>query len=134
MVAITATNSATPSTQASLGQARLSLARRAAEQAESNARNLRAEADNAERQAQDRQQNVRTLASRNRQEEATYSKPRASSTDEVPPTVQKLVEQIYNAGSEKRAESGNILKTDRNAAPVVNAQGQATGRILNLSA
>ena len=134
MAAISATNSATPSTQASLGTAQLSQARRAAEQAEANARNLRDQANDAERQAQDRWQNVRSLASRNRQEEATYSPPRTSSTKEVPLKVQKLIEEMYNASSEKRAESGNVLKSDMYAPPVVNTQGQATGRIVNVSA
>ena len=49
MVAITATNSATPSVQASVGRARLAQARREAEQAEANARDLRDQADDAER-------------------------------------------------------------------------------------
>ena len=134
MVAITATNSATPSVQASVGRARLAQARREAEQAEANARDLRAQADDAERQAQSSQENVRRLSSRNRQEEVTYAQPRASSTSEVPIKVQKLIEQMYSATSEKRAESGNALKTNVNASPVVNSQGQATGRIVNVSA
>jgi hypothetical protein len=134
MVAITATNSATPSVQASVGRARLAQARREAEQAEANARDLRAQADDAERQAQSSQENVRRLSSRNRQEEVTYAQPRTSSTSEVPIKVQKLIEQMYSATSDKRAESGNALKTNVNASPVVNSQGQATGRIVNVSA
>lgn len=134
MVAITATNSATPSVQASAGRARLAQARREAEQAEANARDLRAQADDAERQAQSSQENVRRLSSRNRQEEVTYAQPRTGSTSEVPIKVQKLIEQMYSATSEKRAESGNALKTNVNASPVVNSQGQATGRIVNVSA
>ena len=95
---------------------------------------LRAQADDAERQAQDSQQNVRKISSRYQQEAATYSQPRASSTSEVPLKVQKFIEQMYNASSEKRTQSGNILKTDVQTAPVVNTQGQATGRIVNVSA
>lgn len=134
MVAITATNSATPSIQAGLGRARLAQARREAEQAEATARDLRAQADDAERQAQDSQENVRKVASRNRQEAVTYSQPRANSTSEVPLKVQNLIEQLYSASSEKRAQSGNVLKADADAAPVVNSQGQATGRIVNVTA
>nr|WP_315489078.1 hypothetical protein [uncultured Rhodoferax sp.] len=134
MVAITATNSATPSVQASVGRARLAQAKREAEQAEANARDLRAQADDAERQAQSSQENVRRLSSRNRQEEVTYAQPRTGSTSEVPIKVQKLIEQMYSATSDKRAESGNALKTNVNASPVVNSQGQATGRIVNVSA
>ena len=134
MVAITATNSATPSIQASLGRARLEQARREADQAEANARDLRAQADDAERQAESSQENVRKVASSNQREEATYSAPRARSTTEVPLKVQKLIEQMYAASSELRTQSGNPLKTDAKAAPVVNAQGQSTGRIVNVSA
>lgn len=134
MVAITATNSATPSIQASLGRARLEQARREADQAEANARDLRAQADDAERQAQSSQENVRKVAAGIQREQSTYSAPRASSTSEVPVKVQNLIEQMYAAGSEQRAQSGNPLKTNANAAPVVNTQGQATGRIVNVSA
>ena len=115
-------------------RARLAQAQREAYQAEANASDLRAQADDAERQAQDSQQNVRKISSRYQQEAATYSQPRASSTSEVPLKVQKFIEQMYNASSEKRTQSGNILKTDVQTAPVVNTQGQATGRIVNVSA
>lgn len=134
MVAITATNSATPSVQASVGRVRLAQARREAEQAEANARDLRSQADDAERQAQSSQENVRWVSSQNRQEDATYAQPRASSTSEVPIKVQKYIEQMYSATSERLAESGNALEDNVNATPVVNTQGQATGRIVNVTA
>ncbi len=134
MVAITATNSANPPLQISVGKARLKLAQREADQAEANARNLRAQADEAEQQAERSQDNVRKVSARTQEEAATYSLPRDDSTSAVPLKVQKLIEQMYNATSEKRAQSGNPLKTNVNAAPVVNIQGQATGRIVNISA
>lgn len=134
MVAITATNNATPSVQANVGRARLAQAQREAEQAEANARDLRSQADNAQRQAQSSQENVRRVSSQNRQEGATYTQTRARGTDEVPIKVQKIIEQMYSATSEKRAESGTALKDNVNATPVVNTQGQATGRIVNVSA
>ena len=134
MVSITATNSANPSPQASLGHVRLAQARREADQAEATARDLRAQADDAEQQAERSQDNVRKVSARVREEAATYSHPRDSSTSEVPLKTQKLIEQMYSATSEKRAQSGNPLKTNVNAAPVVNMQGQATGRIVNISA
>ena len=134
MVSITATNSANPPPQASLGQVRLAQARREADQAEAMARDLRAQADDAEQQAERSQDNVRKVSARVQEGAATYSQPRDSSTSEVPLKVQKLIEQMYSATSEKRAQSGNTLKTNVNAAPVVNMQGQATGRIVNISA
>lgn len=134
MVAITATNSATPSIQASMGRARLEQARREADQAESNARELRGQADDAEQQATSSQENVRNLSAKNQREQYTYDSPRAASTSEVPLKVQNFIDNLYSANSEKRGQSGNSLKTDANAAPVVNTQGQATGRIVNVSA
>jgi len=134
MVAITATSSATPSLQVTLGGARLEQARREADQAEANARDLRAQADDAEQQAQRSQDNVRQVSARTQQDEATYAQPRKNSTSDVPLKIQKLIEQMYGAISDKRAQSGNPLKSDVNAAPVVNIQGQATGRIVNVSA
>jgi Skp family chaperone for outer membrane proteins len=134
MVAITATNSATSSIQASLGRARLEQARSEADQAEANARDLRAQADAAEQQAQQSQQNVRKVASRVQQEEATYAQPRSNSSQEVPAKVQKVIEQMYLATNEKRTLSGNPLKTNSSAPAVVNNQGQRTGRIVNISA
>lgn len=134
MVAITATNSATPSVQASLGRARLEQARREADQAEANARDLRAQADEAEQQAQSSQDNVRKVAASNLRAESTYAAPSNTRPSEVPVQVQNLVEKMYAATSEQRAQSGNPLKTNANSVPVVNAQGQATGRIVNISA
>ncbi len=134
MVAITATNSTTPSIQASLGRVRLQQARSQADQAEANARDLRAQADDAELQAGQSQANVRKIASAIAQQEPTYAQPRESASEEVPVKVQKLIEQMYTATNDKRAKSGNPLKTDSDALPVINSQGQRTGRILNISA
>lgn len=135
MVAITATTSATPSLQAALGQAKLAQAQREAEQAEGNAKQLRAEADQAEQQAQERQGKVSQIASSgNRQSESTYSTPTSVRVTEVPVKVQNFIENLYRATSQKRADAGNALKTDADAPPVINSQGQATGRILNLTA
>lgn len=133
MVAITATNSTTPSIQASLGRARVEQARRQADQAEATARDLRARADEAEQQANSSQDNLRRVKAYAQQEEVTY-KPTANNMQEVPLKVQKLIEQMYTATSEARTQSGNPLKTRMSAAPVVNSQGQATGRIVNISA
>lgn len=135
MVAITATNSATPSLQAALGRAKLAQAQREADQAEGTAKQLRAEADQAEQQAQERQGKVAQIASSsNRQNEATYRLPSTVQVSEVPVKVQNFIENLYRATSQKRADSGNALKTNADAALVINTQGQATGRILNISA
>jgi len=72
LVAITATNSATPSLQGVLGRNRLEQARRAADQAQANAQNLRAQANEAERDAQKSQAKVRELSSSSQPADPTY--------------------------------------------------------------
>ena len=133
MVAITATNSASPSLQATLSRARYDQARRDADRAESEAQDLRTRADAAEVDAKKSQEKVNQLAA-SLQQDTTYSQPTRLGTAEVPPQVQSFVERLYKATSPKFAASGNPLKTDANAAPVVNAQGQSTGKILNVQA
>jgi hypothetical protein len=134
MVAITATSSATPTALLALGKARLEQARREADLAEANAQSLRSQADAAEIDAQKSQENVRNVATRNARSDTTYADQFRNSTSEVPKKTQDFLADMYSATSEKFAASGNALKTNPNAPPVVNAQGQSTGRIVNVSA
>lgn len=133
MVAITATNRTTPSVQTSLARTRVEQARREADQAEANAKNLRAQADEAEQQAQTSQNNLRKVSTQVQQQDATYRKPQRDSASEVPVKVQKLIEQMYAATSSSYAQAGNPLKASALSKPVLNTQGQATGRIVNIS-
>lgn len=133
MVAITATNSATPSPQAALGRVRVEQARREADQAEANAKNLRAQADTAELDAQKSREHAREVAIRNRQSDPTYTPQLNASKSEVPQKTQEFLVNLYSASAQKFAASGNPLKANPNAAPVRNTQGQTTGRIVNIS-
>jgi type II secretory pathway pseudopilin PulG len=133
MVAITATNSATPSLQSSLSQAKLEQAKREADNAEARAEDLRAQADAAEHDAQQRNQTVRALSARKEVSDSTYPSPAKASSTEVPSATQDFLVRMYSATSAQFAASGNALK-NQGAQPVVNTQGQTTGRILNLSA
>lgn len=134
MVAITATNSATPSLQAALGRAKLAQAEREASAAEGKAKQLRSQANEAESQAQNRQGNVSRVAAAIRDEQDRTYRPDPSRASEVPVKVQNFIERMYRATDQQRADSGNALKADAEAPPVINTQGQATGRILNLAA
>jgi hypothetical protein len=134
MVAITATNSATPTALLAFGRARLEQARREADRAEANAQSLRSQADAAEVDAQKSQEKVRELATRNSRSESTYTQRLNSTPSEVPKKTQEFLVDMYTAASDKFAASGNALKTDPKAPPVVNTQGQFTGRIVNVSA
>ncbi len=134
MVSITATNSASPSLQATLSKARIDRARREADSAEARADDLRVQADEAEREAQERNQTARTLSATGQRGDSTYASALRQQKSGVPPATQDFLQRMYTAVSPKFAASGNPLKEDSNAAPVVNSQGQSTGRILDLRA
>jgi hypothetical protein len=135
MSAISATSSATPaapSVQASAGKARLEQARREADQAEAFAQTLRAQADAAETEAQRSHDKVSQLSAQ-LPTDPTYKSRLQVAQPEVAPRTQEFLVGLYSATSASRAASGNALKLNANARAVINTQGQATGRILNLS-
>jgi di/tripeptidase len=134
MLALPATSSASPSLQATLSKARVEQVRRAADQAEAQAQALRAQADQAESEAQKTEVAQPTVSSPKPGEELTYTAVVKSSTSEVPAQTQDFLVRLYKATSQKFAASGNALKSNEDAAPVVNAQGQSTGRIVNTQA
>lgn len=137
MGALAATNSATPSMQSTLIRSRLDAARREADQAQANVQSLRAQVDAAETEAQQRQEKVRTLTtqvSQTSQNDPTYKSGVQAAKSAVPVKTQELLFGLYDATSAKRQATGNGLKANPNAAPVVNTQGQTTGRIVNMSA
>lgn len=134
MATIAATSYATSSLQSTLSRSRIEQARREADSAESKAQTLRQQADEAEREAQGRNANVRSLTAREASTDSTYDQALQADSSGVDPKTQRLLERMYRAASSQFAASGNPLKNDTNAPPVVNAQGQSTGRILNLSA
>lgn len=134
MASIAATSYATPSLQSMLSRSRLEQARREADSAESKAQTLRQQADDAERDAQNRDANVRSLQARQTSTDSTYAKALQSGSGALSPKVQGFMERLYRAASPQFTASGNALKSNADAPPVVNTQGQSTGRILNLSA
>lgn len=134
MVAIAATNSTTPSLQLALSQARLEQARREADQAEANAKDLRNQADQAQQDSEQRQNRVQSLSTEVSQEQPTYRVPSKAGASEVPPQTQDFLIRLYKATRQQFAASGNALKSSPDAPSVLNSQGQATGRILNITA
>jgi hypothetical protein len=134
MAGLAATNSATPSMQSALIRGRLEAARRDAEQAQANVQELRAQVDAAETESQKRQEKVRTLSGEASQADPTYSARHQASSTAVPVKTQQFIVGLFNATSDKRVASGVNLKVNPNAGPVINNQGQATGRIVNVSA
>jgi hypothetical protein len=143
MVAITATNASTPLKPVTPSRSRLEQARLQADQAEATARQLRAVADQAEQDAQQSQSKVSTLTTQVAQEsraaqadpaDSTYTalvKPGASPRAGQ---IQDFLARISVAALNQYSFPENPLKPGANAAPVLNTQGQRTGRIVNLSA
>ena len=64
--------------------------------------------------------------------QATYRAPSQTGNSQVPAKTQDFLLRLYQSSSGKFAAAGNALNTN-NAPPVINAQGEAIGRILNLS-
>ena len=134
MVAITSAPSATSSLQTVLERARLEQLRREADQEQDNAEALRAQVQQAETKVQNVRNRVRSLSLQGRSPGITYAPVPSASLPEVPPETQDFLVRMYAATSERFAASGNALKSDAQAAPVLNSQGQAIGRIVNISA
>jgi small-conductance mechanosensitive channel len=137
VLAIPATSSATPSLQATLNRNRLQQARQEADQLEAQAQTLRSQADQAEDQAVKGQDKVRNLSSQNTNSDTsntTYNAVVKPSVSDLPVKTQDFLTRMYTATSPQFAASGNALKAKANSAPVLNTQGQSTGRILNIEA
>lgn len=134
MLALPATSSATPSLQGTLNRSRADATRRAADQLEAQAQDLRAQADQQEAQSSKEPQARLPAPPTRADESVTYTAQIKSAKAAVPPATQDFLLRLYKATSAKFAANGNALKSDQNAPAVVNAQGQSTGRILNIEA
>lgn len=117
MNSISATNSSTISVQISLLQGQLVQARQQAQQDERRAQQLQQLTNEAQQQALGSRENVRELSSQAQQvQSATYSPQPASSALSF--QAQDFLQTTQNA-----------LNTNGNT-PVLNAQGQTTGLVL----
>lgn len=133
-MAIAATNSATPSLQATLSKARLEQAKREADSAQIKVETLQQQTEQAEQDLQVKRENVQELAGRTALQDTTYGSQLRAAKSAVAPATQDFLVRMYTAASSKFAASGNALKTSLAARPFVNTLGQATGRIVDISA
>lgn len=134
MAALAATNSATPSLQSVLNKTRLLQARQQADQAESQAKDLRTQANEAQREADAGQTRVRELTARQRLSDPTYVAQAQDAQSEAAQTARNVLVDLYTAAAPDRAARHNALKDDVSTPAVRNTQGQFTGRILDLKA
>ena len=149
MASISFASSSNTSVQASLAKARLAQARRDADQAQSNADDLQAKAERADRYAQKTQSTVRDLAAKSRSLDATYERQlrasastkdearassSASSNIQAAAKTQGLLAGFYTAANQINAFKGATDEKSTSPFIIVNSQGQSTGRIVNVTA
>jgi multidrug resistance efflux pump len=131
MVAITATNSATPSSLEWQGRARLEQARREADQAESTARQLRAQVDQAEQAVEQSQAKVSTLQTQVAQADSTYrSQIRNQLASAEGKQTQDVLAPVATVASNKFTFPENPLKSTANIWSTI-SQTSSTGRFVN---
>jgi len=134
MVALAATNSATPSLTRTLIPSRLEAARLEADQAQANVQNLRAQVDAAETSAQNSQNKVRNLASQANQADPTYNLRLKPDQSVLPVKAEQFLYGQDDTSKKEEPPTNNVFKNIFDTAPVFNTKGLAAGRIVNISA
>ena len=134
MVALAATNSATPSLPRTLILSRLEAARREADQAQANVQNLRAQVDAAEATAQNSQDKVRNLASQANQADPTYNLRVKPDQSMLPVKAEQFLYGREDTSKKAEPPTTTVFKNMFDTAPFFNTQGLAAGRIVDISA
>ncbi|WP_293659923.1 hypothetical protein [Rhodoferax sp. OV413] len=134
MVTITATNTATTTLQSAFNSARLDRTRRQADDARGEMASAQEETDHAEQYLQDKRDRLRSSATYSALIDTTYISQLRAHRSAVAPATQEFLLRMYAATSAKFAATGNALKSSLNARPFINTLGQATGRIVDLTA
>jgi hypothetical protein len=135
MATISSLSSVQTSVSSAASQLRLQQATRDAEQAEQNARSLAADARQAWRVANDAQQSARSISAKADQAQTNATQARMGVTA-IKTGTQVQVQLVGATGSTaevaKATEAGPPAPST--ASPVVNTQGQLTGRVVNTTA
>jgi chromosome segregation ATPase len=134
MAGLARTSSATPSVQSALIRGRLEAARREAEQAQAQVQDLRSQVDAAETESRKRQDKVRTLNGQAQQADPSDSAKANDTDSSVPIKLQERTINLTDATKSKPLSTGSSIKLYPDTTPVINSQGQSTGRIVNVSA
>ncbi len=137
MAALAAISSATPSLQSTLIRSRLEVAKREADLAQEEVSRLRDQVQQAEDTYSNRQDQVRRLstqASDVGQTDPTYQTQVQRIEPQVSADTQTLLVGMYAATSAKRSAAGNALMDNPFTPAVINTRGEATGRVLSISA
>lgn len=135
MATVSSLSGAQSGAQSGLQQLRLQQARRTADQAEQIARSLQAQARDAEQVAGEAEANARSLSGQAAQAQANAGQARQGLA--VIETINQLGSQLSGAlglATEKSRIPETAIPAAKQAAPVVNAQGELTGTVVNTTA
>ena len=135
MASVSPTSSAN---QVGLQQLRLQQARRNAEQAEQTAQSLKSQANQAQLTADRAQESARSLTVQSDQAQAKVGQVRQGlaamgSAQQSMVQLSKTVDQVLTREPAQPSPATSATPSS-NAPPVVNAQGQVTGTIINTTA
>jgi protein subunit release factor B len=131
MVAITATNSATPSMQVWQSRSRLQQARQEAQQAETVAKQLQDQAEQAEQQAEQGKSRVSTLTNQVARADTTYSTQISNqATAKQARVTQAVLAPTVTAANNNFSFPDNPLKPSAGIWSAAN-QAPTSGRLVN---
>lgn len=141
MASISTTSSASPAAQFGWQQAKLQQAKRNADQAEATARSLLGQARDAQRVADRAQDNARDIGRQADRAQATAGQARQGlamiqSAGRMETQISRVADRVVDrdAGSSVAAASSGKTATAAQASPVVNTQGQVTGKVIDTTA
>lgn len=135
MATISSLSGAQSGVQSGLQQLRLQQARRNADQAEQIARSLQAQARDAEQVASDAESNARAVSGQAAQAQTNAGQARQGLA--VISTISQMGSQISDAlalATEKSSTPESTSPAAKQTAPVINAQGELTGTVVNTTA
>ncbi|MCX7179096.1 MAG: hypothetical protein NTX56_10080 [Proteobacteria bacterium] len=122
-------------TQLGWQQFKLQQAKRSADQAERSAQILQQQAGNAQREADRTQEEARALAVQSDQAQSLAVRARRGlSALSSESAMQSRLTHVIDQATERLANTSSVSVTQTKAAPVVNSQGQTTGKIINTTA
>ncbi len=141
MASVSSLSGAQSAAQSGLAQLRLQQAKRDAEQAEQTAQSLQAQARSAQQRASQAQEAARTITTQADQAQSTAGQARqglaviksvSQMQTRLAGTVSQVVEKLDASAPE--APVAVQAASPPPATPVVNAQGQVTGTVVNTTA
>jgi Zn-dependent metalloprotease len=135
MATISSLSGAQSAAQSGLRQLRLQQAKRDAEQAEQIARALQAQAQSAQQHATEAMERARAITSQSDQAQATAGQARQGlAAVSAVVRMQNQLSGVVTQVTERMAPPKPAPATKSSPTPVVNAEGQVTGAVVNTTA